>query len=217
MRASFDLPADVPLSSLATEVNSQSTADLKINGVPAGFGPVFVDPKTVGLFKYGRNVLAVTAHDSPKAQFVSVKLRDMGYRAVSPTQVAAPAGGVKPAFSLKGGQGVWSDAYMALANPSFATWTSPQSEPTMLPPYHAGANKSKLIDMLEKGHNGVKLSAEELDRLSTWIDLAVPCYGDYTEGIRGGELEKYKHFLDKRTRWEEQEERNIQELIRYGH
>ena len=34
--------------------------------------------------------------------------------------------------------------------------------------------------MLQRGHNGVNLSAEEMDRVATWLDLLVPCFGDYT-------------------------------------
>jgi hypothetical protein len=219
LRRVFDLPADVPAASLVLTVNSQSKVDVCINGSPAAslpYGQTVFDPKIMALFKPGKNILAVTAHDSAKAQFVEVRLQDMGYRSTVAAQSAGPvSGAVKPAFSLKGGR-VWSDAYMALANPNVATWTSPQSAPTMPPPYDAGANKSKLIDMLEKGHNGVRLSPEEIDRISTWIDLAVPCYGDYTEGLSGGDLDRYNHFLDKRTRWEQQEERNIQELLHSG-
>ena len=216
LRATFDLPTDIPMSSLVLLIDTQSQVDFYINGqlaAPLNHGLTTRDDKTFALFRPGRNVLAVRAHDSPEQQHIQVKLQDLGYRPMPPAKT--PSGvSVKPAFSLKGGAGTWSDAYMALANPNVCTWTSPQSEPTLLPPYHAGANKSKLIDMLEKGHNGVKLSVEELDRLSTWIDLAVPCYGDYTEGLHGGDLDRYNHFLDKRRNWERQEERNIQEFIK---
>ena len=216
LRRAFELPADVPLSSLILVIDTPSKTDVCINGSPAlsmsGSGGV-TDPKILALLKPGKNILAIAAHDNAKdwSQYIDVKLQDGGYR--RDTRPADPT--AKLAFSLMGGQ-VWSDAYMALANPNFATWTSPQSAPTMAPPYDAGANKSKLIVMLEKGHNDVKLSVEELDRLSTWIDIAVPCYGDYTEGLVGGQLDRYNHFLDKRTRWEQQEERNIQDLIRSG-
>ena len=41
--------------------------------------------------------------------------------------------------------------------------------------YHAST--SELIQMLEKGHHGVRLDAEAWDRLNTWIDLNVPAHG----------------------------------------
>lgn len=43
--------------------------------------------------------------------------------------------------------------------------------------YHAST--SELIQMLEKGHHGVRLDAEAWDRLYTWIDLNVPAHGTW--------------------------------------
>jgi len=131
-----------------------------------------------------------------------------------------PPPGVKPAFSLKatqtldkGSQRKWSDAYKALASRRVANWINPQSPPTMLPPYHAGAARSKLIAMLEAGHNGVTLTPRELARFALWIDLLVPYVGDYTEAMNEQQIPRYNHFLAKRRRWEEQEARNVAELI----
>ncbi|MFI5378588.1 MAG: SUMF1/EgtB/PvdO family nonheme iron enzyme [Tepidisphaerales bacterium] len=45
--------------------------------------------------------------------------------------------------------------------------------------YHAST--SWLVQMLEKGHHGVKLDAEAWDRLYTWIDLNVPDHGTWGE------------------------------------
>jgi len=43
------------------------------------------------------------------------------------------------------------------------------------------ANTSELIQMLEKGHHGVRLDKEAWDRLFTWIDLDVPCHGTWSD------------------------------------
>ena len=40
------------------------------------------------------------------------------------------------------------------------------------------------MQLLSKGHHGVELTADERDRLTTWIDLNAPCYGTYTEAQR---------------------------------
>ncbi|HEX2972561.1 MAG TPA: hypothetical protein VHP11_09520 [Tepidisphaeraceae bacterium] len=128
--------------------------------------------------------------------------------------LAKKSPGVKPAFSLKGRPGTWSPAYLALANRQVSNWISPQSEPSMLPPYHAGAAKSRLIALLKAGHYEVKLSGEEMDRLACWIDLLVPCFGDYTEGLSPQERERYNRLLAKRNRWLEEERRNIEQFIR---
>jgi Hydrazine synthase alpha subunit middle domain len=140
------------------------------------------------------------------------------------------------AFSLLGTQTVenasgrkWSDAYLALTgareqngflygNPEegVVRWVSSQSVPSMLPPYTAGAAKSPLIAMLEKGHNAVKLSRQEMETLACWIDLGVPYCGDYVEANAWSEEEvaKYNHFLAKRRDMAAIEQRNIAELIR---
>lgn len=47
------------------------------------------------------------------------------------------------------------------------------------PAYSWGSHASKLIRVLRKGHGDVKLSAEELDRLITWVDLNGPYYPRY--------------------------------------
>ena len=39
-----------------------------------------------------------------------------------------------------------------------------------------------MMKMLEQGHEKVKLSKEETDKLACWIDLGVPYCGDYAEG-----------------------------------
>jgi formylglycine-generating enzyme required for sulfatase activity len=45
--------------------------------------------------------------------------------------------------------------------------------------YHA--NTSPLIQLLEKGHHNVQLDSEAWDRLTTWIDLNIPCHGTWSE------------------------------------
>jgi len=137
-----------------------------------------------------------------------------------PTPGTRHPAGIKPAFSLRGkttydprSRRHWSDAYLALANRRVADWINIQSEPTMLPPYKAGAAKSKLIRMLAEGHNGVKLSPAELHRFATWIDLLVPYCSDYTEAMDEKGVPRYQRYLAKRKRLAEQEARNIAEML----
>jgi len=47
------------------------------------------------------------------------------------------------------------------------------------PAYSWGSHASKLIKTLRAGHNGTKLSAEEMDRIITWVDLNAPYYPVY--------------------------------------
>jgi hypothetical protein len=128
----------------------------------------------------------------------------------------------------------WSEAYLALtgtrkergiyqasvywADPQgpIVNWISAQSEPPMLPPYYAGAAKSRLLTLLEQGHGDVRLSREETDKIACWIDLLVPYCGDYQEASAWSaeETQKYAHFLGKRKRMEEIERHNIEDWIR---
>jgi hypothetical protein len=133
---------------------------------------------------------------------------------------------VKRAFSLLDARTVddrakraWSDAYLVLTrngSPNrIVNWLNVQSIPPMLPPYFAGAAKSELVAILEKGHYGVRLNREEMDKIACWIDLLVPFCGDYTEAGAWDEAERnrYAHFLTKRERMAAIERRNIRDLL----
>ncbi len=91
----------------------------------------------------------------------------------------------------KGSGKGWSIAYRRLGTRNHVSWISPQSVPSMLPPYYAGAVHSPLIKMLKKGHNDVKLSKEELDKFILWIDLGIPAFGAYTGGMQPSQIEAY--------------------------
>ena len=61
--------------------------------------------------------------------------------------------------------------------------------PTMEPDLHLlmatefHADTVPLVQMLHKGHYGVKLDGESWDRLYTWIDLNTPCHGTWGEVV----------------------------------
>jgi formylglycine-generating enzyme required for sulfatase activity len=57
----------------------------------------------------------------------------------------------------------------------------PESDYFLQKPLEFHASTSELIQMLEKGHHGVRLEAEAWDRLTTWIDLNVPDHGTWSE------------------------------------
>ena len=114
---------------------------------------------------------------------------------------------------------IWSDSYLALTKRGkqtpLANWISPQSGPAMLPAYHAGAAKSKLLAILEKDHEKVKLSREELDKIACWLDLLVPYCGDYREANAWSDAEKQKYdrFEAKRRKSQAAEAENIKQLL----
>jgi hypothetical protein len=51
--------------------------------------------------------------------------------------------------------------------------------------YSWGSHASKLVQTLRNGHQGVKLSAEDFDRLVTWVDLNAPYYPSYATAYPG--------------------------------
>jgi len=57
----------------------------------------------------------------------------------------------------------------------------PESDYHMFPPAEYHADTSPLVQMLHKGHYGVKLPREAYERLYTWIDLNVPYFGTWHE------------------------------------
>ncbi|UCG57241.1 MAG: hypothetical protein JSU70_20540 [Phycisphaerales bacterium] len=128
---------------------------------------------------------------------------------------------------------IWSDSYLALTGArrieqrgegvyykgnqdgEFVKWINNMSAPTMLPAYYSGASRSKLITLIAQGHEGVRLSQEQMDKIACWIDLVVPYCGDYMEANAWSlqEQRKYRDFLNKRKRMEDIEQKNIRELL----
>ena len=63
-----------------------------------------------------------------------------------------------------------------------------------LPPYSLGSHASKLIRKLRQGHNKIKLTPEEMIRLTTWVDSNGQYYGSYY----GRRNLRYKNHLNFR-------------------
>jgi formylglycine-generating enzyme required for sulfatase activity len=73
----------------------------------------------------------------------------------------------------------FTPSYIALR--SYVRAATIESDMHLLPPYEFHANTTCLVQMLDKGHHNVKLSAEAWDRLVTWIDLNTPAHGTWRE------------------------------------
>jgi formylglycine-generating enzyme required for sulfatase activity len=61
----------------------------------------------------------------------------------------------------------------------------PESNGIMGNPYEYHASTSEGVQLLSKGHNGVKLDDDSWRRLYTWIDLNVPFYGSWSSAYAG--------------------------------
>jgi len=94
-------------------------------------------------------------------------------------------------------------------------WLGAQSTPPLQPPYKRGAAKSKLTEMLKKGHGKTALTQEELDKISAWIDLYVPYCGDFYESNAWseGEMKYYKYYEAKHQKSTQEEMDSIKAYL----
>ena len=129
----------------------------------------------------------------------------------------------------KGAKRKWYRSYLTLTNtkprdPGYfnqaqsnelVNWISNSSVPTMIPPRHGGSTRSKMISMLEKGHEKVKLSREEMDKLCAWIDLTIPFCGDSMEANawNEGEFKKGAERMKLRREADQRDLDNIKAML----
>jgi hypothetical protein len=113
---------------------------------------------------------------------------------------------LRACFRNQGGIGYHLAAYPN----EYVNWISPQSGPAVMAPYSFGAAKSGLITMLKAGHEGVRLSGEEMEKIACWIDLAVPYCGDYPESNLWTEddMRTYNGQLAQRMQLSQRESRD---------
>lgn len=153
----------------------------------------------------------------------------IGCHHLSPGEKASPTE-KQAAFSLLGkpvtggtSRRIWAESYLMLTRADkkeighpneLVNWLNVQSVPTILPPYHRGACKSRLISLLEEGHYDVELSREAMDKIACWIDLLVPFCGDYDEASNWSKDDRDRHerLLKKRYEMESLDRASRDEL-----
>jgi len=91
--------------------------------------------------------------------------------------------------------GVYSPSFIALR--THVRVGGFESDIRLLDPGEFHADTSPLMQMLVKGHHGVKLPADAWGRLVTWIDLNAPCHGNWTDA---GGIDKIRGFHANRKR-----------------
>ncbi|MFZ5830655.1 MAG: SUMF1/EgtB/PvdO family nonheme iron enzyme, partial [Planctomycetota bacterium] len=80
-------------------------------------------------------------------------------------------------FKANGGRAKYTPAYDALI--PYVRRVGIEDDVSLLTPAEYYADNSELLQMLRKGHHGVRLDPEAHDRLVTWIDLNAPCHGTW--------------------------------------
>jgi formylglycine-generating enzyme required for sulfatase activity len=63
----------------------------------------------------------------------------------------------------------------------FVRTPTKEADMHLLPPWEFHADTTRLMQLLDKGHYGVRLDAEAHARLVTWIDLNAPYHGNWTD------------------------------------
>lgn len=81
--------------------------------------------------------------------------------------------------NTSGGMTRFTPAYDALI--SYVRRVGIEDDVSLLTPGEYHADTSELIQLLRKGHHGVRLDPEAWDRIVTWIDLNAPCHGTWGE------------------------------------
>jgi len=76
-----------------------------------------------------------------------------------------------------GGRFKYTPAYEALI--PYLRRVGIEDDASLLTPGEYHADTSPLVQMLQKGHNGVRLDEQAWDRIVTWIDLNAPCHGTW--------------------------------------
>ncbi|HNS20846.1 MAG TPA: SUMF1/EgtB/PvdO family nonheme iron enzyme [Sedimentisphaerales bacterium] len=84
-----------------------------------------------------------------------------------------------PSARDPGGAGKFEPAYEVLI--PYVRRVGIEDDVSLLTPGEYHADTSELVQLLRKGHQGIRLDAEAWDRIVTWIDLNAPCHGTWRE------------------------------------
>lgn len=86
-------------------------------------------------------------------------------------------------------QGQYTASYNALVSRvHYSAWGLPDNSEPATMPGRFGAMNSPLMQLLRKGHAGVTLSSDDLERLVTWIDANALFYGTFNPADQARQL-----------------------------
>jgi formylglycine-generating enzyme required for sulfatase activity len=92
--------------------------------------------------------------------------------------------------------GRFSEAYRNLHR--YVRHPGIESDIHMLPPMDYHADSTELIQVLKKGHHGVRLAANDWQRLYTWIDFNTPFHGEWSTIVGDGAIQREKERAEMR-------------------
>lgn len=168
-----DRPREVPPAQLAAAARQTPRTIIPWHGPARGFDfarevqPV-LDRHCVGCHDGRPNNRLDLRAEALVANYAGRRISKLGVDRLHPAMKQATGGTLK-----------YTPAYEALL--PFIRRVSIEDDVSMLVPGEFHADTSELIQRLRKGHHGVRLDAEDWDRLVTWIDLNAPCHGTWGE------------------------------------
>jgi formylglycine-generating enzyme required for sulfatase activity len=90
----------------------------------------------------------------------------------------------QPPYELNRKKGAYQFDASYVALMPYVRRPGPESDFHIQAPMEYHVSTSELFQMLRKGHHGVRLDADAWNRLVTWVDLNVPCWGTWGEHRR---------------------------------
>ena len=90
--------------------------------------------------------------------------------------------------------GLFPPSYIELC--SYVRSHTQEGDNALLTPCDLAADTTALVQMLERGHHGVRLDAESWDRINTWIDLNRMGHGTWHETVGTNRVD---HFAARRA------------------
>ncbi len=88
----------------------------------------------------------------------------------------------------------YTNSYLAF-HPYFYR-QGPEADMYVLEPYEYHVSNSEMIRMLKKGHHGVKLTEQEWQSLTRWLDMNTPYLGTYDELAQRGGFNQYERRME---------------------
>ncbi len=96
--------------------------------------------------------------------------------------------------------------WLAESSNQYTNYISSMSKSELLQPNRYGSAKSNIIKKITAGHGN--LTEAEIQAISCWIDLCVPCYGSYyvRDAWDGNDVREYEEELHKREYYDKLDE-----------
>ncbi len=209
-------------ATLRMNVFFDDNPEFYINGVKVYDPDNWVDKYTditlpvsaTNALKQGTNVFAIKCRNTTGGRYIDTSLEALtGSRGESASVFSLESTNVDGKRTKK----YWPLSYLVLTDSyrdgnnikgrttnNYTSWISSMSQPEILKPYYAGACNSNVMKKIRSGHGN--LSDSEIRAFAAWIDLCVPCYGEYDANNMWG-------TQDSREAVEESNKRAFYEML----